>query len=39
MTLDKEDKNKIHIWIIDLEKDTKKDYKKWKLYIMKYEFI
>ena len=38
ITSDKKDKNKIHIWIIDLEKDTKKDYKKWKLYIMKYEF-
>jgi hypothetical protein len=24
MTLDKGNKNKIHIWIIDLEKDTKK---------------
>lgn len=23
-----------HIWIIDLEKDTKKDYKKWKDYII-----
>ena len=39
MTLDKNIKNKIHIWIIDLEKDTKKDYKKWKIYIMKYHFI
>ena len=39
MTLDKENKNKIHIWIIDLEKDTKKDYKKWKWYIVKYKFM
>jgi len=23
-----------HIWIIDIEKDTKKDYKKWKEYIL-----
>lgn len=23
-----------HIWIIDLEKDTKKDYKKWKNFIL-----
>lgn len=23
-----------HIWIIDIEKDTKKDYKKWKGYII-----
>lgn len=23
-----------HIWIIDIEKDTKKDYKKWKEYII-----
>lgn len=39
ITLDKKEKSIIHIWIIDLEKDTKKDYKKWKLYIMSYEFI
>jgi mRNA-degrading endonuclease RelE of RelBE toxin-antitoxin system len=25
--------NTINVWIIDIEKDTKKDYKKWKIYI------
>jgi len=39
ITLDKKEKFMIHIWIIDLEKDTKKDYKKWKLCIMNYDFI
>ena len=38
MTFDKKDKSVIHIWIIDLEKDTKKDYKKWKMYIMQYSY-
>jgi len=35
MTKDKKELNKIHIWIIELEKDTKKDYKKWKIHIIK----
>lgn len=36
LTFDNKQKHVIHIWIIDLEKDTKKDYKKWKTYIIKY---
>ena len=36
MTFDRNIKKLLHIWIIDLEKDTKKDYKKWKWYIVKY---
>lgn len=37
LTIDNYTKNLIHIWIIDIEKNTKKDYKKRKSYIMKYK--